>query len=877
MTTTQSLSDQYDILSKFKVLGNDIPTCITDNLNLDFPLRPYQKEALHRFIYYIDHPESLQQQTTAWLLFQMATGSGKTLIMAAQILYLYAKGYRNFIFFVNSANVIEKTRDNFLNKESKKYLFAKEIKFNERQVKINEVDGFQGTNNDNINILFTTIQKLHSDLNFPRENSITFEDFKEMDIVMLSDEAHHINSLTKKHLNKDDQGNISSWEHTVTRIAKSNNSNVLLEFTATIDMDNDDIRKKYYDKLIYEYSLKEFRQDGYSKEVNILQSDTEVNDRVLKALLLSQYRKKIAERHGIWLKPIVLLKSKTIQESKKFENEFYYYIKNMTSEDLSQILNVQSLPSVLKKVKDFLAKQSISYDNFIKELKEEFSPERCISVNSKEDMESKQLSVNSLELKENPIRLIFAVNMLNEGWDVLNLYDIVRLYDTRDAKAGVPGQTTIAEAQLIGRGARYFPFSVNSFDDKYKRKYDDDVDNEMKILEDFYYHSKTDSRYIQELKKALIHTGIMPDSVKCIKVRVKDSFKNTDFWKEGVIFTNARIPNNAKETLNLAELSIQHIFKYKFFTGHITNIEIFEEQKDDDNSLQSRSYKFSEIPLEIVLKALSKLDFYHFDNLQSFFPSLKSTREFILDDKFLKNFIIEIQGSHDQINNISRTQLLEATVSALKDLSASITRSGTDFIGSTNFTPSNIKDTVKDKTLNIAIDESTSQERGRSMKDTPNVEMNLDLSKKDWYIYNDNYGTSEEKFFIKFLDGAIERLRKKFTDIYLLRNEKLFQIFSFSDGTAFEPDFVLFLKENQTADFKYFQLFIEPKGGQLLEHDKWKEEFLRLIHQKYKLGETLYSNENYKLIGLPFFNENKKVEFITEFENSLGLDGSKTV
>ena len=253
MTAKQSLSDQYDTLSKFKILINDIPTCITNNLNLDFPLRLYQKEALRRFIYYIDHLESSNQQT-AWLLFQMATGSGKTLIMASQILYLYTKGYRNFIFFVNSANVIEKTRDNFLNKESKKYLFAKEVKFNERIVKINEVDEFQGANNDNINILFTTIQKLHSDLNFPRENSITFEDFKEMNIVMLSDEAHHINSLTKKHLNKEDQKNISSWEHTVTRIAKSNNSNVLLEFTATIDMNNDDIRKKYYDKLIYEYS-----------------------------------------------------------------------------------------------------------------------------------------------------------------------------------------------------------------------------------------------------------------------------------------------------------------------------------------------------------------------------------------------------------------------------------------------------------------------------------------------------------------------------------------------------------------------------------------------------------------------------------------------
>ncbi|MDA0062985.1 DEAD/DEAH box helicase family protein [Brachyspira hyodysenteriae] len=31
-------------------------------------------------------------------MFNMATGSGKTLIMASLILYLYEKGYRNFLF-----------------------------------------------------------------------------------------------------------------------------------------------------------------------------------------------------------------------------------------------------------------------------------------------------------------------------------------------------------------------------------------------------------------------------------------------------------------------------------------------------------------------------------------------------------------------------------------------------------------------------------------------------------------------------------------------------------------------------------------------------------------------------------------------------------
>jgi len=35
--------------------------------------------------------------------------------------------------------------------------------------------------------------------------------------------------------------------------------------------------------------------------------------------------------------------------------------------------------------------------------------------------EEKQLKLNSLEVKNNELRAIFAVNMLNEGWDVLNL------------------------------------------------------------------------------------------------------------------------------------------------------------------------------------------------------------------------------------------------------------------------------------------------------------------------------------------------------------------------------------------------------------------------------------------------------------------------
>jgi type III restriction enzyme len=82
----------------------------------------------------------------------------------------------------------------------------------------------------------------------------------------------------------------------------------------------------------------------------------------------------------------------------------------------------------------------------------------------------------------------------------LNLFDIVRLYEDRDGKDGKPGKTTLSEAQLIGRGARYYPLQLRK-GDKFVRKYDDDISNDLKILEELYYHTKEDSRYISELKK----------------------------------------------------------------------------------------------------------------------------------------------------------------------------------------------------------------------------------------------------------------------------------------------------------------------------------------------------------------------------------------
>ena len=100
------LYETLDSVSQMGFLKKEIPDYLSDNLNSAFDLRPYQIEAFARFFHCLDS-EFPGKETPLHLLFNMATGSGKTLIMAGLILYLYEKGYRNFLFFVNSTNIIE--------------------------------------------------------------------------------------------------------------------------------------------------------------------------------------------------------------------------------------------------------------------------------------------------------------------------------------------------------------------------------------------------------------------------------------------------------------------------------------------------------------------------------------------------------------------------------------------------------------------------------------------------------------------------------------------------------------------------------------------------------------------------------------------------
>ena len=845
---------------------------IINNLNPKFALRPYQNEAFSRFNFVLNQYNQRKKPTQ--LLFHMATGSGKTLVMAGVILDLYEQGYRNFIFFVNSSNIIEKTKDNFLNSLSSKYLFNETLSIADKQITIKEVDNFEIANQEDINIVFSTIQGLHSRLNTPKENALTYEDFEDKKIVLLSDEAHHINAETKKgKKTKDEVESILSWEGTVNKIFNSNLDNLLLEFTATADIEHPEVRKKYNDKLLFDYPLKQFRKDKYSKEVQLLQAELNQFERALQAVVLNQYRRKVFEKNKINIKPVMLLKSKTIGESKSFFTEFVDGINNLTPATLNKIRNNATNP-IIERIFNYFDTQNITISNLILELKGDFSEDKCISVNSKDDSVEKQLIVNSLEDIDNEYRAIFAVDKLNEGWDVLNLFDIVRLYNTRDAdhKSGKVGKTTMSEAQLIGRGARYCPFKLDDTQPLFQRKYDDDIENELRICEELYYHSAHNPKYISELNKALEQIGMK--SIKTVQKRlyVKDSFKDTDMFKNGVLYLNKQTVYDRLDILELDKSIKDKIYNKKFLTGFSSVSKVFSNDLQMNVQKANQIHSIKNFAFHIQRKALNKLPFYRFSNLQKYFPHLKSASEFLTSDKYALNIKVELEGTIEQVQSPSNEMILEALVKVFDEIAKTIPQGSVSFKGTKEFEPQGIKYTFeKEKVLNISVNEDGDQEYGLGQTETTNQDLFIDLSTEDWYVFNDNYGTSEEKYLVKYIKQAFISLSKKYDEIYLIRNEKHFKLYTFEEGQALEPDFVLILKQKESSKSIIHQMFIEPKGGDRLtnEDSKIKERFLLQLEKDYKL-QVVYENRDYKLVGMPLYNEaQKKTEFDNAFKKAL--------
>ncbi|MGN0739120.1 MAG: DEAD/DEAH box helicase family protein [Treponema sp.] len=911
-----------------EVLDEDsyaIPDYITNNLR--YPLYDWQKAALENFLIH----EKLRQKKISkgetippnHLMFNMATGSGKTLVMAALILYYYKAGYRNFIFFVNQNAILGKTQANFIDSSHNKYLFSENIVIDGIRVNIREVEMFSNSQDD-IQIKFTTIQKLHNDIYKEGENALLLSDLQKRNVVLFADEAHHLNASTSKKKTVANQlsddisfiGELKdsakeediehSWEHTVCHCILEKggksvliNKNVLLEFTATIP-NTDEVKAKYENKIISKFELKDFVEAGCTKHIRLVRSNLELRERILQALLLNWYRYAIAAKHGISnFKPVILFRSKTIEKSKADYQMFLNLCKTVSAEDFTFAKNLSKIKSdendpynidgrIFEHIAVYLKENNISFETVAQYIRENFKERNIIITNSKDGTKTKERTtseqdklLNSLEDSNNHIRAIFTVQRLTEGWDVLNLYDIVRLYEGRDMDfhSKKAGSSTTSEVQLIGRGVRYYPFA---FKDKQKnrRKFDDDLQNELRVLEEFYFHSDEDHRYISELSAELKNRGLIQDKRTQKIFRIKDDKK--DNLKGMYLFVNEQKENPDRRLKTLPEdFKNLPAFEARILTTLYSEVQSVDFSKKEDEfyvaesgTLSTIIKSFSEIPLHIRQKAFHRLNtnpesYFCFENLRKRF-SVESVDDFF---DFIKDVKISIT-SDAKFEEIPNKKLLSLCEDFLLYIQRELEAYDKPFIG-TDFHLVKFSDlfTLDEEKGKISFTKEKMILMGDSNSETQeNKSLEAELKNTEWYMLDSFWGTSEERNLIKFIKEHETNLKEKYDSFQLLRNEEVYKIFDFDTGRGFQPDFLLLLHGKNGGQNAYYQVFIEPKGAHLAgdDNDGWKEKFLQEITNRYGFEKiVMEKSSGYVLIGLPFFNsqdEKMKTKFVKSFE-----------
>ena len=349
---------------------------------------------------------------------------------------------------------------------------------------------------------------------------------------------------------------------------------------------------------------------------------------------------------------------------------------------------------------------------------------------------------------------------------------------------------------------------------------------------------------------------------------LKEEFKATDIYQQGLIFLNDREVKDRKEVRGLSPTVRDAIYRFQATTGAsgVDSVMVETSQNVDYyvSNLKTAHLTIKEIAslnYAIVNKALMKYPIFKFNTLCSYFPNVVSTRQFIMDDEYLGAVRIDIQ-SRDEYPTMET--LYSAVFYVLGKIASSISGIEETYRGTKTFRARKIKDVFRNKMVNYTDPHGGGV--GISQND-PSVKSDwkIDLSTEDWFVYTDNYGTSEEKAFVACFRGYVADLRKIYNRIYLVRNEREFHIYSFEDGERFEPDYVLFLQRDKTDGFEQLQIFIEPKGTQLLEKDAWKEKFLLQLKTE-AVPVTIFVDDNdYRIWGLHFFNqENRMKEFDAE-------------
>lgn len=857
------------------------PTYITNNLK--HVLRDYQKFSIRNLLIMIRarNPKNTELHNvlnefsdTNQFLFRMATGSGKTDIMAASILALYKElGIQRFLFTTNLKSVLRKTVDNLLNINSPKYLFSSRINIDGYPLRVIQVDDnedFPINEPNTIYIKIASIQLLMNqiDRSKARENRSSLDNLTSESLGILVDESHHFNANAEPQ--KIDKGeNPAAFETTIDNIrniTKENGHEVIqLEFTATLPFGSKGkakkVRDKYQNKLIYNYPLKEFSEKdrngsgGYGKHLSQIEANDDITSKMLTGILLNQYRKYLAIKNNfVNFKPVILFKSTTIAGSSEAQVLFENLLNNLTFEQVEQHVNSIMLGSSSQALNWFLSfYNSMDFQgksNFIYSLKEGYLG-HILNANDTKEEDRLITNLNTLDNIDNPFRVVFAVEKVSEGWDVLNLYDIIRISESKKST------NTNAEAQLVGRGSRYYPLNDRNGSVIWRQNFS--PNDERIMLETLHYHTIQDKDYLEKLAHSYSAFGIpieMDTPPLTLATTLKDSFVRKNFYQNGYFVQNTRINPTVEDFQELTDYGFRNGFNFFIHSG-VNERKLFAEyEKLEVNKIPTK------INREYIVEAMSRIPYYRFNVMKRSIPTLLSKNEFIDSPKWLGKWDGYITFIANKDSELTPNDILRGTIEFLTNVSNLIQKNFMKPKGTKHFQKVPVKDVLTDY-----------YERSFARDSMSLLEVDkINAEDFEWSPYTYIIGDKLERTMVNMINQNImKELKEEYKTVYLIRNDEAYNklgIYEYGGSRRYLPDFVLHLlsKDEKTVT----QIYLEPKGKDFIEQDKWKEAILLSLGQDIEIVLDI-EEDDFILLGVKFFTGSNYEEFERELRDKSGL------
>lgn len=469
-----------------------------------YPFRYYQKEAIYllhsiykRAINVCDSPEEIQKnlirqkdylhivplldkvckesnKKAPYIGFEMATGSGKTMLMGATVYYLNKlHGIKNFLVVTpSSTEIYKKTIRNFTkgtletiwnddvpfkfnlitgdNYQDQKDLFAKDTDAN---IFIFNIDKF-GTNATKTKLPWESSEWKDSN-----GSTISLLDFlSQNELIIITDEAHHAQSTKAK------------------QVINAFKPKAVIEFTATA-VEAEKSAAKKNQTIVYKYDIKRFLEDKYGKKVRVLAlpggeqktkgKKTEISDvekYKLHTFFLVHLLKKKALNSDVKCRDLKAIGFVKVKNEIAFSEKIEEYIKNnlATETEYLEVILEKAKAEDTETTNLILEMFEQDYNSNISKLQEDINKaaQTAILLHSKSD---KLIKKKFDDIQKNDVEVVIFIDMLNEGIDMPNIYTMVIINDT-------PSEFKTSVKQIVGRGVRL---------NKFQREYDQVEDNDL--------------------------------------------------------------------------------------------------------------------------------------------------------------------------------------------------------------------------------------------------------------------------------------------------------------------------------------------------------------------------------------------------------------